>query len=56
MDDFNDIQTEQAHCNGRALMREAVIRMLEKEETLHRGTDRALIRYLIRKVEGLEVE
>lgn len=56
MDDFDDIRTEQAHCNGRAVMREAVLRMLEKEEELHHGSDRSLIRYLIRKVETMEVE
>ncbi len=55
-DDFQDIQNEQSFCNGKAVMREAVMKMLEAEEELHRGSDQALIRYLIKKIERLEVE
>lgn len=56
MDDFNDIQTEQAYCNGKAVMRQAVLKLLETEKEVHRGSDRSLIRYLIKKIERLEVD
>ncbi len=53
-DDFQDIQNEQSFCNGKAVMREAIIKMLNQEKECVSGATRSQIVYLIWKIENLE--
>lgn len=54
-DDFPDTLTEQAYCNGKAAMREAVIGKLMDAKTVARGAEHALLADIIQMVRDLEV-
>lgn len=57
MDEFLlQAMSDACYCNGKAVMREAVLKLLEAEKGGLKGSDRALIRYLIKKIERLEVD
>lgn len=54
MDEFLlQAMSDVCYCNGKAVMRQAVLKLLEEEKNVLKGSDRALIRYLIRKIERL---
>lgn len=56
MDNFNSIRSEHSFCNGKATMREEVLKMMAAEKAALKGAQGSLVRDLMRKVENLEVE